>query len=125
MKQTLVIPVIVILNSYFLISCTNISIRNHIEGTWINSEDETDTLVFINDSRFEARDSSSTNHWYSYSIKSKKIEIQYAGPNKIYVEPTMHDIIMAWGANETMSIDFSKPSCYGFPQSWISYYKID
>lgn len=125
MRQLLVRYFLVTTVLLTLFSCTNSSLRNNIEGTWVNFDVETDTLVFLNDSQFESRDTSTVYHWYNYLIKSKKIEVQYSGPNKIYVEPTQHDIVMAFGTNTTMSINFSDPSCYGFPEQSISYYKID
>lgn len=62
------------------------SLISSFKGTWI-SDNNADTLVFINDSIFTKSHFDGFESIFYYRIKKDSVTIQYRGPNKILVQP--------------------------------------
>jgi len=106
---------------YVFLSCDRETrVQEAILGTWV-SADQADTLVFMNEERFE-KNSAYEGYMvpYMYSIYHHSITIQYSGPNYtnyILVKPTTHYFHLE---EEKLIIDFSN-GCYGFPKERLYY----
>lgn len=113
------VSLIALLFLQVFIACTKDSLPDgRFIGTWV-SEDNADTIIFINDNSFKSPRYDRVMHIFGYSYDNDSITIQYQGPNKILVQPSTHHYSLS---NSLLTIDFSKVN-YGFERKRFSFKK--
>ena len=126
MKTKFALSIVVTLFASLLISCNKVDVKV-LEGTrWLHEKDGK-TLYFDKDGKtLYAYEIVSSAHvsfqpWYSYSIIDSKITLQYKGPEKLLVQPSIHSIKLK---NNELTIDFTN-GCHGFEKEVYIFKKID
>jgi hypothetical protein len=93
------------------------SILSSVKGTWINSDNSSDTLYIKNDSIFTKSHFDGIFSIFKYSVKKDSITIRYIGPNKIFVPPVTNYFTLE---NNKMTI-YLKNCAYAFDCKTIYY----
>lgn len=101
-------PLICLSIFFFTVSCKKekkLDNQGGIIGTWVPT-DKSETLTFADENNLWKN----SDH-YDYEINNDSITIGYSGKLYIYVLPTNHKYYLH---GNTLSIDFSNKTCYGF-----------
>jgi hypothetical protein len=90
-------------------------------GSWKMLTPDTDTLTFKDESSFSRKFYDGLDHSFKYSYDKDSITVQYAGPNKIFVQPSTHHYELK---NNVLIVDFTN-GCYGFDTKIYNLAKIE
>jgi len=97
----------------------NLTPEVQIPGVWVSTSTD-DILDFTDEVTFYKSNKNIHDEPYRHQLEKDSIEIQYVGESLIAVPPTKHKYTIS---GSRLTIDFSNKTCYGFPQTSISFTK--